>query len=103
MAAGTTSTASSTLVLSSIAADQPWCRSHLTLNLLSRLSGRPHLAKVAQELAVAVHDGKVELKELSEGLISETIEGVLSFLTAFRVGDIADLAYSSCSLWNHRA
>lgn len=83
LAPGTTSTASSTLVLSPTPANQPSRRSHLTINLLSRVSGRPHLAKVARELAIASHDGQIKSQGLSEGLITETIEGAPSFLDVF--------------------
>jgi undecaprenyl pyrophosphate synthase len=50
-------------------------QSSLTVNLLSRESGRPHLAKIAQDLALAQAAGVLKPSRLANGIIEETIDG----------------------------
>lgn len=46
----------------------------LVVNILSRRSGRPQLAKVAQELAIAREKGIHTADSLTTELVQETIE-----------------------------
>lgn len=51
----------------------------LTINLLSRLSGRPHLAAVTRDIATLVGKGKLKSSTVDAGFIQESVEGSFAY------------------------
>ncbi|KAL8277045.1 hypothetical protein RQP46_010579 [Phenoliferia psychrophenolica] len=69
---GTFSASASTLVATPSPSSSSTTASFLTVSLLSRLSGRPHLAHLAQQLSQRLQSSN--LKKLPEGAVEEVVE-----------------------------